>query len=196
MILDMQPHRLNIKGYKRSDCTVISLGNALGISYDLSRKVLQTATGMQGNLVFSKNTTKTKEFFTRRNNILGLLGALSEDFNVFIKTEELDEKMKANKKYKGKGDSSNSLAKFAEVNNEGVYMIVVYGHLVTVVDGIILDSWDSSERAVEVAFRIDVDNAREKIKDLAVYFNMDKKEHYRDVRQDVKITSKKTNENK
>ena len=39
MYVQMRPERVKIKGYKYDDCTVNSLANILGISYDLSRKM-------------------------------------------------------------------------------------------------------------------------------------------------------------
>ena len=43
MFIKQSPERITLKGYKRDDCTINAIGNAAGLSYDLARKVLQTA---------------------------------------------------------------------------------------------------------------------------------------------------------
>lgn len=55
MYITQTPERVYVKGYKRDDCTVIAIGNALGISYDLARKALQIGVCNSEGFTFRKS---------------------------------------------------------------------------------------------------------------------------------------------
>ena len=174
MYIKHSPERITIKGYKRDDCTINAIGTALGLSYDLSRKILQTGVYYNGQFSFIKSNPRTKDAFTQRHHVKRICEALSIDRNVYISDEELRER-KARSSYRYTKD--NSLKRFADSNPEGVFIVLVHCHLVAIIDGKIIDTWDSSKRAVEVAYRVDVDQARKTIAELAKYYQMSSDEH-------------------
>lgn len=165
MYIKHSPERITIKGYKRDDCTINAIGTALGISYDLARKILQTGIYYNGEFTFAKSNPRTKEAFMQRHHVKRICEALSIDRNVYISDEEL---------------SDNSLKRFAECNPEGIFIVLVRSHLVAVINGKIIDTWDSSGRAVEIAYRIDMNEARETIAELAKFYRMNSEEHLLD----------------
>lgn len=177
MYIKYSPARITIKGYKRNNCTINAIGTALGISYDLARKILQTGVYYNGEFTFVKSNPRTKMAFTKRSHVKRICEALSLDRNVYITDEELRQR-----RMKGirKNPDDNSLKRFAECNPEGIFIVLVRSHLVAVINGKIIDTWDSSDRAVEIAYRIDVNEARETIAELAKFYRMNSKEHLLD----------------
>ena len=173
MYIKHSPERITIKGYKKDDCTINAIGTALGISYDLARKILQTGVYYNGEFTFVKSNPRTKEAFSQRHHVKRICEALSLDRNVYISDKELMQRKKGI--YKNNND--NSLKKFAECNPEGIFIVLVHSHLVTVINGKIIDTWDSSKSVVEIAYRIDVNKARETIYDLAKFYRMNSEEH-------------------
>lgn len=173
MYINHSPKRITIKGYKRDDCTVNAIGSALGLSYDLARKILQTGKYYNGEFTFAKSKPRTKLQFTERNHVKRICAALSVDSNVYISDEQLS-------KLNGRAPrrtKNNTLAKFAEDNPNGIFIVLVKGHLTTVIDGKIIDRWDSSQKVVEIVYRIDVNKARNTIAELASFYRMDSQEH-------------------
>lgn len=53
-----------------------------------------------------------------------------------------------------KGDSRPTAKEFYEMFGDGVYLISMRRHMVTMIDGKILDTWDSSDRPIYTAWRI------------------------------------------
>lgn len=168
----MQPERISIKGYKRNDCTINALGNALGLSYDLARKVLQTVRfDKYDNLTFRKNEPRTKTQFSSRNHVKNVVSGLSVNKEEYIKDIDILEH------YHGKGVKSITLGEFAKFHKKGVYVVLVKSHLTTVIDGVIIDTWDSSKRIVEVACEMDINKAQKAILNVAKFYKMDSNKH-------------------
>lgn len=174
MYIKHSPERITIKGYKKDDCTVNAIGSAIGLSYDLSRKILQTAVYYNGKFTFVKSKPRTKDSFTRRGHVKRVCEALSVDNHIYITDSELRERMKSKQHSHVKGVK---LRDFARSNNEGIYIVLVRGHLAAVINGKIVDTWDSGGREVEIAYKIDVDHARRTIADLAKFYRMDCDKH-------------------
>lgn len=188
MYIKHSPERIKIKGYKRDDCTVNAIGTALGISYDLSRKILQTGICDSEEFKFLKRNPRTKNEFIKRQHVKKICAKLSVDRNVYISDAELNriyqttENDNHDSKFK-----NNTLAKFAECNPDGIFIVLVKNHLTAVINGKIVDTWDSSKRAVEVAYRVDVEKARDVIADLAKFYRMNSKKHINDTHLSTQI---------
>lgn len=179
MIVNCEPKRINIKGYNKDDCSINALGSALGISYDLARKVLQTSVYMEkGKISFFKKNPRTKSKFSSKGNIIQVLESISEDRAIFISKEQKLEELNRTGSPHHLGTEDNNVNKFAQSNPNGVFILLVNKHLLTVIDGKIIDTWDSSKLAVEVAYRIDRKKARKTIADLAKFYKMNNEEHY------------------
>ena len=164
-----EPKRVVVKGYKRNDCTVNGIGMALGLSYDLAKKVLQTLEVGQEDISFRKSAPRPKTQFAERRNILKLCGALSVE-----ETHYCEYEYGYNAVYHGEKITASQ---FAEENPRGLYIILVRGHLTTIVNGNVVDAWDSSQKIVESAFKIDLNTSRELIKDLASFYKMNNDDH-------------------
>lgn len=163
MYITHTPKRITLKGYKTDDCTIIAIGNALGLSYDLARKVLQV--GSYRNRVFSfrKRNPMTKDEFIRQNHIEMICRALSVRSERF----EINNRKKR-----------TTLEEFAKENKKGVYIVLVDRHLVSVMNGKIVDTWNSTKRKVISAYEIDTERAHKMIYDLAVFYRMTSNEHF------------------
>lgn len=174
------PHRVSIKGYKGNDCTINAIGNTLGISYDLARKLLQTGNFKDGKFSFRIKSPRTKDEFTRRNNVRNILTAISTDYCVYISDKEIQKKVQNKARITSdiKKTGSQSVNKFAESNPKGTFILLVYGHLTAVVDGVVVDAWNCGDYAVEIAYKISVPKARKVIKELASFYKMDSEEHF------------------
>lgn len=161
MLLINEPERIKVKGYKSNDCTVNAIGNVLGVSYDLSLKALQTVRPERGNdvLDFSVSYKRTKSDFTERAFFIKFLSALSEE-------------------YKSLRAKKMTIEKFAEEYNKGDYVVVTESHAVTIIDGIIIDAWDSRKEVATIYFKIDVASSRRKLKSLSKHYKLDSDEHF------------------
>lgn len=71
MFIKTTPERITIKGYKGSDCTCVALGNSLGLSYDLARKILQNGRYYNNEFHFVKDNPITKSKFTQKHMLRG-----------------------------------------------------------------------------------------------------------------------------
>lgn len=166
MYIKHTPNKVAIKGYKDNDCTVIAIGNALGISYDLSRKILQTVYSRRvtkhGELPFRTENPLAKEHFILQMHVQKVCRGLSVEE---IKFEPFEREKRI------------TLRKFAKDYNEGIYLALVDRHLATVIDGQLIDTFDSSSRKMIAAYKIDLPFAHETIKGLAKYYKMDNKKH-------------------
>lgn len=171
MFINHSPERITVKGYKRNDCTMNAIGNAVGISYDLARKVLQTAVFPNGNMSFVKRKPRTKRQFTGRGHVKRVAEELSISKKEYVTDSELE------RHYKKRIPGTISLREFAQENDKGIYLVLVKGHLATVIDGKIVDTWDSGARIVEVAFEVNVKKAQKAIADIAKFYRMDSDEH-------------------
>lgn len=166
MYIKHTPSKIAIKGYKKDDCTVIAIGNALGISYDLSRKILQTVYSRRvtkhGELPFRTENPLAKKYFTLQMHVQKVCRGLSVEeigFEPFEKEKRI------------------TLLKFAKQYNEGVYLALVDRHLATVIDGQLIDTFDSSSRKMIAAYKIDSPQAHETIQELAKYYKMNSNKH-------------------
>ena len=187
MLVKYQPKKIKVKGYVNNDCTINSIGTALGISYDLARKLLQTGVYKnKGEIDFYRRGPRTKVEFSMRSNVVRICEAISQDKNVFITEEERRQRLRLSKQVRGLGNSDNSVAKFAKHNSKGVFILLAHGHLITVINGIVVDSIDSTNMAVEIAYRINVKQARNVIKELAEFYRMSSPEHYVDSVEEIK----------
>lgn len=190
MLINYEPKRINIKGYVKHDCTVNAIGSALGISYDLARKLLQTGIYKEkGEIDFYESKPRTKLQFSQRFNVVQICEAISEDKNMFITEEERKQKLRNSRYSKGLGTKENCVGRFAETNPKGVFILLVKGHLLAVVNGNVIDTWDSSKLAVEVAYRVDIKKARNIIANMAKFYRMNGKEHYVDNIKEIKALS-------
>jgi hypothetical protein len=167
MYINNSPERITIKGYKRDDCTVNAIGNAIGVSYDLARKILQVGIYYQGKFKFAKSKPRTKLQFTLKTHVKRICKALSTDEIIYAKYNP-----RTNRPIMTK-----TLAEVASENSKGIYIAIVKGHLATIINGKIIDTWDSSKSKVEVIYKVDVNQARNTIKDLAKFYRMDSDRH-------------------
>lgn len=174
------PHRVSIKGYKGNDCTINAIGNTLGISYDLARKLLQTGNFEDGKFSFRMKSPRTKNEFAERDNVKNILRAISTDYCVYISDKEIQKKIQNKKRITSdlKKTGGRSVNKFAESNPKGTFILLTFGHLTAVVDGVLVDTWNCGDYAVEVAYRINAPKARKVIKGLASFYRMDSEEHF------------------
>lgn len=187
MLVKYQPKKIKVKGYVNNDCTINSIGAALGISYDLARKLLQTGVYKnKGELDFYRRGPRTKMEFTMRSHVVRICEAICQDKNVFITEEERRQRLRLSRQVRGLGNNENSVSKFAKHNSKGVFILLAHGHLISVIDGVIVDNIDSTNMAVEIAYRIDVKQARNVIKDLAEFYRMSGPEHYVDNVKEIK----------
>lgn len=163
MCIKHSPVRVNVRGYKRDDCTVIAIGNSLGLSYDLSRKILQTGSYRDGVFSFRKKQPRTKNEFIRQSIVEMICEALSVETLRF-------ERSNAKKR--------TSLGEFAKDNDKGIYIALVDSHLATVIDGKVVDTWDSRKRKMIAAYKVDVEKAHKVIYELAKFYRMTSNEHF------------------
>ena len=174
MFIKQSPERITLKGYKRDDCTINAIGNAAGLSYDLARKVLQTA-------IFHRNTTmgfveskpRTKAQFIMRSHVLRLCRHLSVDDEWFMSDEETYSLYTYNKAPK----NTITLKDFANEKREGIYIVVAKGHLSVVTNGKIIDTWDSGHLPVEGVCKIDVKRAQSAVMDIANFYGFNSDKH-------------------
>lgn len=172
MFINHSPERITVKGYKRNDCTMNAIGSAVGISYDLARKVLQTAIfSPRKEMSFVKSKPRTKAQFTGRGHVKRLAQALSVDKIEYISDMDILAH------YKKPKAGAPTLKEFANEYNKGIYLVLVKAHLVTVIDGAIVDTWYSGERIVEVAFEIEPKKAQKTIAEIAKFYRMDSDQH-------------------
>lgn len=163
MYIKHMPEKVTVKGYKYDDCTVIAIGNALGISYDLSRKILQTVGVLvDGKLTFRKQAPRRKDEFTLENRVNAICSSLCKSKKKFPRDSK---------------ENRVKLKEFAEKNKKGLYIALVDGHLAVVVNGEIVDTWDSGERKIICSYKIDVSEAHSKISNLSKFYKMNNKRH-------------------
>lgn len=167
MFIRHTPPKVNIKGYKREDCTVIALGNGLGISYDLARKILQTVEydDFSERLPFRKKSPFKKNQFSIEYHVNGVCERLSCEY------EDLR---------RNRSEPKFTLEEFAKNTPTGRYIVLVTGHLTTVIDGVIYDTWDCGSRKVQCIYTIDLNYSKEKIKELAKFYKMNNEKHTKD----------------
>lgn len=158
MYVMKSPKRITVKGYVKDDCTIIAIGNALGISYDLARKVLQVGVYFDNKFAFAKQGPRTKPQFTDLFHVKRISRALSTE-----ETEFYGQKL--------------TLNEVSKILGMGTYIVLVKGHLTTVIDGEIIDTWDSSNSIVSVAYKVNPKKAKETIYDLAEFYRMSSDEH-------------------
>lgn len=163
MYITHSPKRITIKGYKRNDCTVNAIGNALGLSYDLARKVLQVGQYRNGEFSFYKRSPRTKQEFTRQSHVQMICEALS------VKTQNFE---------RNNSKKRVTLEQFAKENNESTYIALVDRHLVAVIDGKVVDAWDSRKRKMIAAYEVDIKKAHSVIYGLARFYKMASYEHF------------------
>lgn len=156
------PNKVKIAGAKRDDCTIIALGNALNISYDLARKVLQTFVvkdPFTKEVLFKKNNPYTKKEYILMGHVERICAAVSIENETF-----------------GINNPMN-LKEFAQAYSEGTYLALVQGHLSVVENGKIVDAWDSGEKMMVRCYKIDREKALETIKGISTHYRMNKEEH-------------------
>lgn len=163
MFINNSPKKIKVQGYKRDDCTVRAIGNALGLSYDLSRKILQVGCYYNEQFSFLKKGPLTKLEFTSQPHVEKICGALS------AKTIQFE---------RSGAKPRTKLRDFAKDYNKGIYIVLVDRHLTVVMDGNVVDSWDCNDRNVVAAYRIDLKKSYDTIRDLAKFYKMHSTEHY------------------
>lgn len=160
MYINTSPERITVKGYVRDDCTINAFGIALGLSYDLSRKLLQNGTNERNKLTFRQRNRNKNEMSSAHH---------IESMCSLVSVEEID--------LIGKGIKAKT---FAEDHSEGIWLVIVNRHILAVVEGNIVDTWDSSMKSVRTAYKVDLEDAREIAKQLAEHFNMPLNKHFVD----------------
>lgn len=153
----IEPKRVNVKGYKYDDCAIVALGNALNISYDLARKILMNGVGIPNqNRIGISSRNKSKGELTDDITIIPILQVISES----------------------KVRLSSTLKTPADVRElPGVYICATDGHLLSVSEGKVLDTYDSSNETIEYIYKIDYTHGRIIAKDFANHFKMAIDEH-------------------
>lgn len=171
MFINHSPERITVKGYKGNDCTMTAIGNAAGLSYDLARKVLQTAIFPNGKMSFVKKGPRTKHQFSMRGHVKRVAQELSVNKIEYVSDIEV------NRHYKNPQSDVPTIREFAKEYNKGIYLVIVKNHIAAVIDGKLVDTWDSGERLVEVAFEIDIKKAQSTVADIAKFYRMTSDEH-------------------
>ena len=174
MFIRHAPKRIKIKGYVKHDCTIVALGNALGISYDLARKILQTGIYKNKEFSFMLNNPRTKQQFCKRRHIKQMCSALSISKKVYVYDYELMARKKS-KLYKP--EIKKTLQSFAKDYNEGIYIVLLESHLTVVINGVIIDTWNPGNEEVHIAYKINVEHALSTISELASYYRMNTNQH-------------------
>lgn len=152
-----EPKRVNIKGYKDDDCVINALGNALDISYDLARRILMNGVGIPNqNRIGISSRNKTKEELSDDITIIPILRVISEHrvhLGYFVQTPR----------------------DVCEL--PGVYIGATDGHLLSVKDGRVHDTYDSRSERLEYLYKIDYRKGRDVAIKFIEHFNMKKEEH-------------------
>lgn len=167
MYIYKAPERVSLKGYVRDDCTINAIGNTLGLSYDLARKVLQTINFSDDGVTFRKKSPRTKYEFAVKSNVERVCSGLS------VRQED----HKAASQINGQRNKEMSLKDFTIKYPVGVFIVLVERHLVAVINGKIIDTWDSSKLIVEKSYMIDINKGRDLIKDIAKFYRMTSNKH-------------------
>lgn len=155
-----EPSKIGIKGYKKNNCTMTAIGNALGISYDLAKKILQTymwTSITRDKIFFREKDPLFKSEFTKQRHVHNVCSALA------VETVEFREDI--------------TLSEFVKKNERGIYLVLVERHLTVVKDGEIIDTWDSSRRRVISSYKINIDCARTLINPIAEFYEIDGEDH-------------------
>lgn len=170
MFVNHTPPKVNIKGYKINDCTVNALGNGLGISYNLARKILQTVehdnfSESSERLHFRKKNPFKKSEFSIEHNVHGVCSRLSSEF-IDLRRNRTAPRF--------------TLEEFARKNPKGRYIVLVTGHLTTVIEGVVYDTWNCGSKNIQCIYVMDLKYSKEKIKELAKFYKMDNEKHMKD----------------
>lgn len=149
MFLKATPQRLVLKGYKTNDCTVNAIGNALGVSYDLSRRYLQRMRfSSKGEHWFANENTPKSQFY-RTHVLMGLIAPILKSeavlnvnsFGYFAGWTRSTVKM--------------TFETFAALHPVGTFFVLSKSHIAVVKDGHLLDTWDSSENEIKLVGEVD-----------------------------------------
>lgn len=169
------PVRVAIKGYKGEDCTCNAIGNALNISYDLARKILQTGEFERdkGFAFYKRNPLKKAELM-RVSHVKNICEALTVN-SISFKEGAFASCQSTESQVSTGGEIT--LSEFAMSHPKGTYIVLVKGHLACVKNGAILDTWDSSDQVVNTAYEVDLKHAVKTIKDLAKHYRLLNKKH-------------------
>lgn len=159
-IKSKKPTTVNIKELKKDDCTIVAVGNALNISYDLSRKLFQS--------------------FKEKNNdkiIFNKTGMLKlQEMRLMSHVKLVCRSLCKNTLHTRPGGVTVNT--FSKENPKGIFLVMCSTHLTLVKDGDIYDTWDCGSSNFVTAYEIDVDSAREKLYSLAKHFKMDNNNHF------------------
>lgn len=104
------------------------------------------------------STAFNSDYYETRKNLLNDAHKLG--FNHYSDHDFLAKYLKSYEKLSFKaveGEPRMKLCEFADSHRRGVYVVSVRKHAVAVVNGVILDSWDSSYLTVYNAWKIPVD---------------------------------------
>lgn len=162
MYIYSAPRRLDIVGYVNNDCTITAFGNALGISYDMSRKFLQNGDVSGGKLITRKKN-RTKPQMSSQSHIINMCELICSESKVFQSGPD--------KRYL-------KVSEFAREFNAGIWLVIVKGHMMAVIDGKVIDTHDATKRNVNFAYRVDLNHARQFVEKVANTFKMPVKKHF------------------
>lgn len=119
------------------DCTIISLGNALNMSYNQSDKMLRYIdVDYDGNYIKRENP-RTKREYQRRGNLMQILSLLGDEVEM------------------------SAHPKFKDFRMDGKYIVLSFNHAAYIEDGVIYDAVDSRNNEALYAFKLN----EEKIND-------------------------------
>lgn len=165
MFIKKAPKRVGVKGYKTKGCTCNALGNALGLSYDLSMKILQSGDYSNNRFTFKRSQPRTRAQMIKTSNVKNICESLSVDIeDHYINSD-------------GTPDIPMKLSEFAQAHPKGIYLVLMVDHIATVMYGKIIDTWDSSSHIVRTSYKVDTRLSRSVIRDLAKFYKLNNDEH-------------------
>lgn len=173
MYIKQSPEAVSAKEYKRDDCTVNALGNALGISYDLAKKTLQTALPYPSGLQFLKSGPRTKKEFTRKTYVQSLCHKLSVREINYLEQRK-----------------SVNFERFSRENPNGLFFILSNNHIAVAKNGQLIDAWDSRKKKIEIAYELNIEDSRKQISELAKFYKMNTEEHIKPLNSKGEVKKK------
>ena len=115
--------------YKGNDCTIISLGNVTGLTYKQADRVLKHVDYIDGEFVRIDEPRSFREF-RKHGNLTKLYSRMWEPVEI------------------------PQAPSFGMFNMEGRYLIAHPTHIAASIDGVLYDSWDSSNGLVLTAYKV------------------------------------------
>ena len=138
-----------------NDCVVRAFMCALNVSYDQAHNYIKTKMNRQDRRGTYVNFYAKNVIGTTKNGLkISFIG--THPSKAFMKTSFGSDKVLVNKKYKK--PTGYTLKSFMEAHSVGRFVLIVQGHAVAVVNGVLFgnsdEKWDGLYRSVWVGFEM------------------------------------------